>query len=341
MTTALSLSNTERFSQVPDFASPPGPNYYPEAWEWMNQHHEELKKNCPPVVYNKILAVQKQVRDIAKKMGIVDHEHMQVDFPHMHSLNFSPAAERPAGFPGVILLPSLFMIQSSDIPPELKFKGPQDPKLQTEEYLDQFIKWAKEFIGAKNYEEKLLDRENLRIYLKLISDPTMEAKARNFLLEREVSHVFLQHPEKKAKEINEKQTWHLFVSIVLGLLIFLGFGIVLSLGVLKLILAFGMAAGAAAVNFQFLKMTHEWEVSKEQAKEADLQVTKISKDSKDAAIYVYETVRKHYQDLKTKPPEDIKEKILSYVLLDSKGSPRFFVNPFEPRPEERLAYLKA
>jgi hypothetical protein len=240
-------------------------------------------------------------------------------------------AGRPEGYPYMFMVPFLFLVETSDIPEHLHLTSWEDPRLHSESYLQEVEEFLKSFLGLQKFEKNFLSREDLKLFLKFLDNPKLAAEARDFLIEREIEHLYLEHPHKESGSKGQ-----FLISILLGAAVLMAYGVFLPLSSLTLLIGLGLSVAVAKVSQLALKELSQIYHTIGEEKIAELAA---AQKYRRGGIYLYETVRRHALAFRKGPHLNWKERVLSHLLVNSQGDKRFFINIDDPRETTRLKYL--
>jgi len=281
----------------------------------VNLNFNQFSYDSSSIIFQRLSDVEKKINEIAKRL---DRKA-----PPVFTLLNRNIAGVPSAGGSCVKIPYLFLIKTEDIPDKLKIKGIDDPRLQSDSYLQEVAHSTQEFMGLPKSSLNFIDKETLRVFLKYISDPVLSEKAKEFVLSHEVSHIHHEHSSKHPTFVKSLGFASVLI-IAASLTAILGFSV-------PFFIVFASAAAAFVTTIALIKI-YERSQSHAREKEADLTALKASPQSREGGIYLFETFQKHQQQAR-------KNNFLSKLIYSPSGNNRLLTLT-HPTESDRIRYLK-
>jgi hypothetical protein len=114
----------------------------------------------------------------------------------------------------VVYYSYFFLLEPEDIPEALRLTGPDDSRLDDERYVDEIVEWIRAFLGITHrFEVDRADREAIRCGLRMMLNPTLYRKTREFVLAHEIGHMIRGDVGAKNQEkLQKTEGWRTRVS---------------------------------------------------------------------------------------------------------------------------------
>ena len=155
------------------------------------QDPKNFKNNVLEVARSALLALTKE-----KEM---ENTSLSVKIPTNQSIFDLGAMVSTGNNRTTVYLPSLYLVEREFVP----FDGPDDPRLQDNEKLQEFANKLAERCGIEQKKVTWEDRMFLRMYLIAMKDPDKANEALSFILLHELGHVKKGHMTR-TKEYKDK-----------------------------------------------------------------------------------------------------------------------------------------
>lgn len=207
----------------------------------------------------------------------------------------SPCAKFPEN---TMQIPSWFLFRAEDIPVRFHIANLDDPRMTDPNFLNQMADWMNEKIREAGLTSlcRPADRGVLQHVIKLLRDPSLYEKSRDFIIGHEMAHLAHSLEMDKTSSIQDILETLCFAGIVTGILFlflavaFLPFvtvsvtltiaGVAIAISGISCIAWFNRAAKPPAPS------------DVEEEKNADLDSVKALKDAS-GGVYYFETSRQH------------------------------------------------
>jgi hypothetical protein len=245
------------------------------------------------------------------------------------SLNKSIVAV-PSARTSIIHIPYLFLIKTEDLPAQLRLNGWDDPRLESDEYLEQAARWTKRFLGLEREKLDLMKKEALKIFLKFINDPELSEKAKEFILNHEIAHIFYDHRSYANIQSNIRHSLRSKKTLTaMGLIILTSLCLFARTSLSPYLIL--PSRTTIFVSLLAMQVISQIRLSHKEERGADLLAAKISKDIAQGGAYLFKVFKEHQKKARHRHP------FLRLVYSPS-GNNRalYFTHPSE---KERLHYL--
>lgn len=157
-----------------------------------------------PRMAEKQADVNLKVRAIARRLGLTDWKSITA------SVNKDFSSQDVSLKGREIVVPPLLLINPRDIPQHLKLSGIHDPRLQSEQYLEEAITWAQGYLQVPNIDRGAI-RDTARLVIRYMANPELAETGMDFALTREVASIGIGDGIQKAR----KEQFVAFASIVI------------------------------------------------------------------------------------------------------------------------------
>lgn len=233
-----------------------------------------------------------------------------------------------AAYNNIIGLPFLFFFKTKDIPHKFMITGIDDPKLLSEEFLQQVADFVHDLFFLPKKTLSSFEKLAIRTFLLFIRDPKLSEDAKHFTLHHEMGHIV--HGDYFSnffpKIINPRS----FLFGILSAALVLSF-LVTSLLSLGLQIVLVIAAFVATYVLTLLVQIGHWSfLQRKEEMRADLWAVKTAPQCAKGGIYLMTCI---IETLKLERKLSWK----SYFLYSPSGDFRF--NLSHPSPAERIQYL--
>ncbi len=145
---------------------------------------------------NRLQEIHTKLRGFEKRIGL----------PFSVDVSIVRSEEPPSTFPHrrIIQIPTWFLFKLEDIPHHFRISDSNDPRLDNPEFLNHFAFWMNERLKEQG-QAPLCHQTvnlNLRKFLRLLENPDLCEKAKEFSLGHELAHVL--HAYKTEEQLDQK-----------------------------------------------------------------------------------------------------------------------------------------
>lgn len=222
-----------------------------------------------------------------------------------------------------ISIPYLFLLKTEDIPEKFLITKSKDPRLQSDEFLQEFANWSQEYLQIPKIPLTIEGKTALRVFLPYISNSKLSEQSKEFVLAHELSHILHQHISSYKALLTKRKM--VFMSLA-GIASSICVGLSVPIEYVISFSAMVMTVGISWSIIQYMQLSHSHE------KEADLTAAKIVPESIDGAIYLFRNFCKYGKKAR-------EESFLNRLLFSSEGNWRIFYAS-HPSESQRIGYLK-
>ncbi len=287
-----------------------------------------IKQNEPSFLERRLRELN--IKTIAAEMSPESSCPQVIIFENMAVF---PSAKKTPDGESTIHLSYLFGIQSKDIPNQYKITGIDDPRLESDAFLQEVADYTKKLCGYKKTTLTAEDKTALIRFLLDIRDPELSQKGKEFILRHEMAHILHEHTHGSGNLMGKITDWIVskkFLAICVGIVaLALISALVLSVPHLFVIAgAIGLFLLALTIP-PALKIIH----SRNCEMEADLTAAQLGPNSIPGGIYYMENGQKYGKYARNKIPA------LKWHY-DSEGNHRLR-KLTHPSFTDRIAYLKS
>jgi len=317
---------------------------YQIAFEQERKTALQPKDTLSNKAFERFKKLEMEIVDIAKKMGY--HHPLLIGLTRKHSpsyhLSFGAESIYFGSFPSVLNISELFfLIEPEDLPKDLQLNGLNDPKMYDEEFLNKAVKWAYHFLGfkfSKHYSLNEQQRNNIQLFLKLVSNPILFQKSKRFILRHEISHLLLKHSEKRILEQSElTQAFWFSLSTGTGMYVL---NQLFSWGLESNLWGIVLGVSTVALSHFACMLMHEKQKSQADEYTADAFA---GKEEIESGIYYLTIKEKHELEFKNKMHEFLQNDQVDWIEKCFVRASSFLHSCFSTHPStsSRIKNLKA
>lgn len=147
--------------------------------------------------YNSILARKAELQDrlshSLEKMG--SQKKLMLDWERMPFPTIPPHATSNPTY-GWVTLPILSFISPEELPPHLRVKSVDDPKLEDDGYFEQLSDWLTTTFSLPKRAVTWEDKQAFKLYVRFMQNPEMAKKGFDFTVHHELAHILHSHAEQ-------------------------------------------------------------------------------------------------------------------------------------------------
>ncbi len=273
--------------------------------------------NLPFKVRQRLNELEGKVNAFAKKMIAMNTKAPHITTQLLSEMSLGACASPSSKY---IKINSLLLLKASDLPTKLQLKGMNDPRLQSNAYLEEVSNWISSYFNLPKKPLNSIDKHYIRVFLQFISDPKLSDYARDFVLGHEVAHIIHQHRGELFPFLD-------FLANVTNLFLY---GVYLTTSSAAVAAACSQVIPMVAAAY-IVATLYESSISKTMEKEADLTSVRHVKNAKEGGVYYFDTCANDNK-------KALENGLASWFQCYSNGDKRF--NWTHPALSERINYIK-
>ena len=192
-----------------------------------------------------------------------------------------------------VFINPLELIDLQKIPSQFHITDIEDPRLNDDEFLAEFVSWLSSYLkmdGLSLQNLSSAEKKEIICLLRLTRNPQMFEKAIEAGIYHELAHIFFKHPLNQPYELTYQATLKLLGSIFLTGMMLTYFARK-NYSFLRRALITLLGTGGAALASACLTI-RAWNISQKQEFEADEKACNAFQDTS-GSIYYFDTKNKH------------------------------------------------
>jgi Peptidase family M48 len=227
-----------------------------------------------------------------------------------------------------------FLLKPEDIPKEFQIE--EGVESISEEQLNDFITWFKEFLGVKEISVGLEEKEIILCFLKLLAKPEKFEAFKKFILAHELSHLYYKHTLIFSESLEKRNLIRKILSLSIGF-----FGIAIFRRSLWLSVSLIIGLLLFKITNVALYNLDKLHISRRQEKEADL-LAKKHVGAEGGLLLCRQSQQSRLNYIKNnKNLFSLFSRITHYLLTDHQGGIRFALLRTHPTESQRIKYLSS